>query len=73
MPKKEKTKPENQHPNKIGIKEAMGYALGDAGNLFVLTYVSYALKVFYTDLPSLVKVDDTSLALEKLAACFGAH
>ena len=40
---------ENQHPNKIGIKEAMGYMLGDAGNLFVLTYVSYALKVFYTD------------------------
>ncbi len=27
-------------------------------------------KVFYTDLPSLVKVDDTSLALEKLAACY---
>ena len=44
-----KAKPENQHPNKIGIKEAMGYALGDAGNLFVLTYVSSFLKVFYTD------------------------
>ena len=40
---------ENQHPNKIGIKEGMGYMLGDAGNLFVLTYVSYALKIFYTD------------------------
>ena len=38
-----------EHPNKIGIKEGMGYMLGDAGNLFVLTYVSYALKVFYTD------------------------
>ncbi len=51
MAKKEKTKtqPENQHPNKIGIKEGMGYMLGDAGNLFVLTYVSYALKIFYTD------------------------
>ena len=49
MAKKEKTKPEYQHPNKIGIKEAMGYALGDAGNLFVLTYVSSFLKVFYTD------------------------
>ena len=51
MAKKEniKTQPENQHPNKIGIKEGMGYMLGDAGNLFVLTYVSYALKIFYTD------------------------
>lgn len=38
-----------EHPNKIGIKEGMGYMLGDAGNLFVLTYVSYALKIFYTD------------------------
>lgn len=36
-------------PNQIGIKEAMGYMLGDAGNLFVLTYVSSFLKVFYTD------------------------
>ena len=49
MAKKEKTKAVNQHPNKIGIKEAAGYALGDAGNLFVLTYVSYALKLFYTE------------------------
>ena len=24
------------HPNKIGIKEGIGYMLGDAGNLFVL-------------------------------------
>lgn len=38
-----------QHPNKIGIKEGMGYMLGDAGNLFVLTYVSYCLKLFHTD------------------------
>ena len=38
-----------QHPNKIGIKEAIGYMLGDSGNLFVLTYVSSFLKVFYTD------------------------
>ena len=37
------------HPNRIGIKEGMGYMLGDAGNLFVLTYVSSFLKVFYTD------------------------
>lgn len=41
--------PESSHPNKIGIKEGMGYMLGDAGNLFVLTYVSSFLKVFYTD------------------------
>ena len=41
--------PESVHPNKIGIKEGMGYMLGDAGNLFVLTYVSSFLKVFYTD------------------------
>ncbi|MCH5317940.1 MAG: MFS transporter [Eubacterium sp.] len=39
----------NQHPNKIGIKEAIGYMLGDSGNLFVLTYVSSFLKIFYTD------------------------
>ena len=46
---KKKTKPVNTHPNRIGIKEAMGYMMGDAGNLFVLTYVSSFLKVFYTD------------------------
>ena len=46
---KQKTKPVNTHPNRIGIKEAMGYMMGDAGNLFVLTYVSSFLKVFYTD------------------------
>lgn len=40
---------EFQHPNKIGIKEGLGYAFGDAANLFVLTYVSSYLKVFYTD------------------------
>lgn len=45
--KKEKT--ENDHPNKIGLKEGIGYMFGDAGNLFVLTYVSSFLKVFYTD------------------------
>lgn len=46
---KSKTTPLNTHPNRIGIKEAAGYMLGDAGNLFVLTYVSSFLKVFYTD------------------------
>ena len=35
--KKQKADPGPQHPNKIGIKEGMGYMLGDAGNLFVLT------------------------------------
>lgn len=39
----------NTNSNKIGIKEGLGYMLGDAGNLFVLTYVSSFLKVFYTD------------------------
>ena len=43
------TKREFTHPNKIGIKEGLGYAFGDAANLFVLTYVSSFLKVFYTD------------------------
>ncbi len=46
---KERSLPDSAHPNKIGIKEGMGYMLGDAGNLFVLTYVSSFLKVFYTD------------------------
>ncbi len=46
---RERALPESAHPNKIGIKEGMGYMLGDAGNLFVLTYVSSFLKVFYTD------------------------
>ena len=46
--------PEAVHPNKIGIKEGMGYMLGDAGNLFVLTYVSSFLKIFYTDVMKIV-------------------
>ena len=46
---KKKADPGPQHPNKIGIKEGMGYMLGDAGNLFVLTYVSSFLKIFHTD------------------------
>lgn len=40
---------QSANPNKISTKEAVGYMLGDAGNLFVLTYVSSFLKVFYTD------------------------
>ena len=49
MKEKKAVEPGAQHPNKIGIKEGMGYMLGDAGNLFVLTYVSSFLKIFYTD------------------------
>ena len=46
---KNSEKKADANSNKIGIKEGMGYMLGDAGNLFVLTYVSSFLKVFYTD------------------------
>ena len=46
---KKETAPVKEHPNRIGIREGLGYMLGDAGNLFVLTYVSSFLKVFYTD------------------------
>ncbi len=49
MDEKEKSSKSSVHPNKIGIKEGTGYMLGEAGNLFVLTYVSSFLKVFYTD------------------------
>lgn len=50
------------HPNKIGIKEGIGYMLGDAGNLFILTYVSSFLKVFYTDV--------LKIATDKVATLF---
>jgi len=43
------TKPENDNPNAISVKDAFGYLFGDMGNLFVLTFVSTYLKVFYTD------------------------
>ena len=59
MSKKEKPVEENLHPNRIGIKEGIGYMLGDAGNLFVLTYVSSFLKVFYTDV---LKLGETRAA-----------
>ena len=55
-----------QHPNKIGIKEGMGYMLGDAGNLFVLTYVSSFLKVFYTDILKLGKKAETLFLMTRL-------
>ena len=59
MAKKEKVKAENQHPNKIGLKEALGYMLGEAGNMFSLTYVSSFLKIFYTDV---LKIAPTRVA-----------
>lgn len=49
MKTKEKPATQTTHPNKIGIKEGVGYMFGDSGNLFLLTYVSSFLKVFYTD------------------------
>ena len=47
--KQKKEKPVNEHPNKIGIKEAAGYTIAEAGNMFNLTYISSFLKVFLTD------------------------
>ena len=47
--KVKKEKPVNNHPNKIGIKEAAGYTIAEAGNMFNLTYVSHFLKIFLTD------------------------
>lgn len=41
--------PVNEHPNKIGIKEAAGYTVAEAGNMFNLTYISSYLKLFMTD------------------------
>lgn len=51
------------HPNKIGFKEGLGYAFGDAGNLFILTYVSSYLKVFYTDVLKVAESKITTLLL----------
>ncbi len=51
MGKNKNAAPKNavKHPNAIGIPEGLGYMLGDIGNLFILTFVSTFLKVFYTD------------------------
>lgn len=54
---------EFQHPNKIGFKDGLGYAFGDAANLFVLTYVSSYLKVFYTDILKVAESKITTLLL----------
>lgn len=39
----------NEHPNKIGVKDAAGYAIAEAGNMFNLNYISSYLKMFMTD------------------------
>ncbi len=52
-----------KHPNKIGFKDGLGYAMGDAANLFVLTYVSSYLKVFYTDILKIKEGKITTLLL----------
>lgn len=64
LEKKRKFEPaESQHPNKIGFKDGLGYALGDAANLFVLTYISSYLKVFYTDILKVAESKITTLLL----------
>ena len=55
--------PEFRHPNKIGFIDGLGYAFGDAANLFVLTYVSSYLKVFYTDILKVAESKITTLLL----------
>ncbi len=40
---------ENDHPNKIGAKDGLGYIVAEAGNMFNLTYISSYLKLFLTD------------------------
>ncbi|MEE1138390.1 MAG: glycoside-pentoside-hexuronide (GPH):cation symporter [Acutalibacteraceae bacterium] len=54
---------EMKHPNKIGFRDGLGYAFGDAANLFVLTYVSSYLKVFYTDILKVAENKITTLLL----------
>ncbi len=54
---------ESKHPNKIGFRDGLGYAFGDAANLFVLTYVSSYLKVFYTDILKVAENKITTLLL----------
>ena len=49
LAKEKKVKEVNNHPNKIGIKEAAGYTIAEAGNMFNLTYISSYLKMFMTD------------------------
>ena len=39
----------NDHPNKIGTKDVVGYTTAEAANMFNLTYVTSYLKIFMTD------------------------
>lgn len=48
----------NTHPNRIGMKEGSSYAIAEAANMFVLTFVSSYLKVFYTDV---LHIDTTQI------------
>lgn len=49
MGKTKKTKTENNHPNKIGMRDIAGYTIAEAGNMFNLTYITSYLKIFMTD------------------------
>ena len=49
LAKEKKPKEINTHPNRIGVKEAAGYTIAEAGNMFNLTYISGYLKLFMTD------------------------
>ncbi len=49
MAKAKKPEEINTHPNRIGVKEAAGYTIAEAGNMFNLTYISGYLKLFMTD------------------------
>ena len=40
LAKEKRPKEINTHPNRIGIKEAAGYTIAEAGNMFNLTYIS---------------------------------
>ena len=58
-------KNETTSKNGLTLKEDAGYMMGDAGNLFVLTYISSFLKVFYTDV--------LKIAPQKIANLFFGH
>lgn len=49
MAKQKKPQEENTHPNRIGVKEAAGYTIAEAANMFNLNYISSYLKLFMTD------------------------
>lgn len=60
MAREKKPKEINNHPNRIGIKEAAGYTIAEAGNMFNLTYISGYLKLFMTDV---LKIPAASAAI----------